>query len=118
MEEIGRRRRRQPAPPHVVQGALVEPDSDPARPWLTLLHDEVRPEVVAAEPSTVIWSSIWTRRPDARIHFDLPPSSDGGTDLQWTLLVGAPPPDAGLTGHMCKRLNQLINAELRYSFGQ
>jgi len=26
-------------------------------------------------------------------------------------------PGPSLVGHMCKRLNQLINAELRYSFG-
>ncbi|MEH3075558.1 MAG: hypothetical protein PGN11_02595 [Quadrisphaera sp.] len=33
-------------------------------------------------------------------------------------LVEEPPPDPALAGHLCKRLNQLINAELRYSFGQ
>jgi hypothetical protein len=34
------------------------------------------------------------------------------------LLVAEPLPDASLAGHLRKRLNQLVNAELRYSFGQ
>lgn len=118
MHEIGRRRRRQPAPPHVVREALIDPHRAPHRPWLDLLHDEVEPEVVDVGSTGLTWSSIWTRRPDARVHFDLPRSADGGTDLVWTLLVDDPAPDAALTGHMCKRLNQVINAELRYSFGQ
>jgi len=40
-----------------------------------------------------------------------------GCDLRWTLLDFEDPVPA-LVGHMCKRLNQLIIAELRYSFGQ
>ncbi len=115
--EIGRRRRRQPAPPHVVREALTHPDRDPSRPWLMLLDDEVRP-VVLDGTSDLAWSSLWTRRPDARVEFDLPRSADGGTDLAWILLVDEPVPDAALTGHLCKRLNQLLNANLRYSFGQ
>ena len=118
MHEIGRRRRSQPAPPHVVREALADPNRDPARPWLTLLPDEVRPDVLDEDAAGLTWSSIWTRRLDARVHFDLPRGSGGGTDLEWTLLVNDLAPDAALTGHMCKRLNQLINAELRYSFGQ
>ncbi len=43
---------------------------------------------------------------------------DGGTDLRWTLYVDEPVPDQSLTGHMRKRLNELINANLRYSYGQ
>jgi hypothetical protein len=71
--EIGSRRRNQPAPPHAVFEALADPDRDPARPWLTLLDDELRPQVVRSE---------------------------------------------ALVGHLGKRLNQLINANLRYTFGQ
>ena len=58
-------------------------------------------------------------RPDAIVRFDLPPDSNGyGTDLRWTLLVDEPTPDASLVGHMRKRINQLINANLRFTFGQ
>jgi hypothetical protein len=64
----------------------------------------------------VVWSSLWSSRPDARIRFDLTASS--GTYLRWTLLVDEPAPDASKLGHMRKRLNVLINANLRYSFGQ
>jgi len=54
--EIGSRKRNQPAPPHAVFEAPVEPDRDPSRPWLELLGDEVRPQVVRADAvSTVVW---------------------------------------------------------------
>ena len=119
MTEIGRRRRNQPAPPHVVFEALTYPDRPGARRWFELLDDEQRPRLLDAEaPSTVVWSSIWMKRPDAVITFDLHADGAGGTDLCWTLLVDDPAPDAALLGHMRKRLNVLINAELRYSFGQ
>lgn len=52
------------------------------------------------------------------VRFDLPSDGGGGTDLRWTLLVAEPLPESSLLGHMCKRLNQLINANLRYTFGQ
>jgi hypothetical protein len=42
----------------------------------------------------------------------------GGTDLRWILYVDKPPPDDAQIGHMRKRLNQLINANLRHAFGQ
>lgn len=119
MIEIGSRRRNQPAPPHVVFEALAAPDRDPSRPWLVLLDDEQRPRVIrSAAPSALVWSSLWTKRPDAVVEFELPRSTDGGTDLRWTLLVDEPAPDEALTAHLRKRLNQLINAELRHTFGQ
>ncbi|ADP81848.1 hypothetical protein [Pseudofrankia inefficax] len=119
MIEIGSRRRSQPAPPHVIFEALTEPDRDPTRPWLILLADEQRPRVLASTwPRELTWSSLWTKRPDATIHFELPPcATDGGTDLRWTLRVDEPLPDPGLTGHLRYRMNQLINANLRYTFG-
>lgn len=45
-------------------------------------------------------------------------SEGQGTDLTWSLLVDEPAPEPPLIGHLRKRLNVLINAELRYSFGQ
>jgi hypothetical protein len=117
--EIGRRRRSQPAPPHVVFAALSDVDRDHDRPWLQLLADEQRPRVLHSEkPSALTWSSLWIKRPDATVTFDLPLCSDGGTDLEWALHVDAPAPDDALVGHLRKRLNELINANLRYTFGQ
>jgi hypothetical protein len=117
--EIGSRRRNQPAPPHAVFEAVTNPDRDPSRPWLKLLYDEQRPETVRAEPPfRLVWTSIWMKRPDAIIELDLPSDGGGGTDFRWTLYVDDPPPDSALTGHMCRRLNELFNRDLRFSFGQ
>ena len=120
MIEAGSRQRNQPAPPHVVYEALTVPNRDPARQWLLLLDDERFPDIIEARvPDLVVWSSIWDRRPDARIRFELPRDRGRyGTDLNWVLLVDEPPPDASLLGHLRRRLNELINANLRYTFGQ
>lgn len=119
MIEIGSRKRNQPPPPLILFEALTQPDRDSSRPWLELLEDERRPQVLRAdEPSTVVWSSLWVKRPDAVVEFDLQPDGQTGTDLRWTLLVDEPIPDDALVGHIRKRLNQLINANLRYTFGQ
>ncbi len=116
MVEAGSRRRSQPAPPHIIYEALTQPECAGGRTWLHLLDDEVRPRIVESdEPGLVVWSSIWLKRPDAVIRFDLP-SGGSGTDLRWTLLVDEPLPVDAMLGHMRKRLNQLINADLRYSF--
>ncbi len=75
--------------------------------------------VESAAPDFVVWSSIWPRRSDVRVRFDLPPDrSEQGTDLTWTLLAGEPSPDQSFVGHMRKRVNELINRDLRLSFGQ
>jgi hypothetical protein len=120
MLEAGNRKRNQPAPPPVLFEALTQPNRDPARPWLELLDDEQSPRVLeASEPDLVVWSSLWIKRPDAIVRFELPRDNGGyGTDLRWILLVDEPMPDAALTGHLRKRLNQLINANLRFTFGQ
>jgi hypothetical protein len=91
VHEIGRRRRNQPAPPHIILEALTDLDRPGARPWLQLLHDEQLPRVLSTPaPSKVVWSSIWTKRPDAVTEFDLPSDGRSGTDLSWTLFVDDP----------------------------
>jgi hypothetical protein len=116
--EGGSRMRNQPAPPAAVFEALMSPDRDPARPWLILLQDERQPRILELEEaSRLTWSSLWVKRPDARVRFDLSPAG-GGTDLRWTLLLQEPLPEPGLLGHFRKRLNELINRDLRFTFGQ
>lgn len=118
MYELGSRCKQQPAPPHAVFEALVEPHRDPSRPWLVLLPDEQAPQVLSAQPFTeVIWSSLWPHRQELQIRFDLD-GDRSGTALRWTLATEQPLADDFAIGHMRKRLNVLINAELRYSFGQ
>lgn len=119
MHAIGSRQRSQPAPPHAVFAALTNPDRDPTRPWLTLLKDEQHPAVLdSTEPDLVVWTSLWPKHPTARLHFDLPPDNHGGTHLRWTLYVDSPDLDASTVGHLRHRINTLINANLRRSFGQ
>lgn len=118
MPEIGSRRRRQPAPPWAVFEDLCDPHRQPARPWLHLLDDEVEPTVLSASrPHQVVWSSLWTKRPEASVRFDL---AEVGceTELRWTLLVGEPLPDPAAIAHMRQRIGELINANLRYTYGQ
>ena len=101
----------------MVCAALSDPGGDPVRPWLHLLADEQPPRVLRAEPPhLVVWSSLWPRRPDARVRFELTPRG-AETLLTWTLLVDPPMPDDALLGHLRKRLNQLVNAGLRGTFG-
>jgi hypothetical protein len=117
--EIGSRARTLPAPPPVVWDSLVEPRRPGARPWLHLLADEVEPRVLTAEkPGQAVWSSLWPSRPDDQIQFALAASPDGGTLLRFTLLTPGEAPDQSKTGHLRRRLNQLLFADLRFSFGQ
>lgn len=119
MIELGARTRNQPAPPHVLFEALTQFHRDLTRPWLVLLDDEQEPAIVEAQsPHLVVWSSLWPHRPSARIRFELPSDGGDGTDLRWTLEVDPPSPDESAIGHMRKRINELVNANLRYSFGQ
>lgn len=98
----------------------MKPHRDPTRSWLQLVADEQLPVVLEEDrPYLVVWSSLWPRRPDAVIRIELRADPSGqGTALSWTLFVDEPVPDAALLGHPRKRINELINAELRYSFGQ
>ena len=120
MIEVGKRKRNQPAPPRIVYEALVTPNRDPARQWLKLAVDEQPPGILdSIVPELVVWSSLWPSRPDAVLRFELPVDAGGqGTDLTWTLLVDQPEPAPPVLGHLRERINVLINAELRYSFGQ
>jgi hypothetical protein len=116
--EIGSRARRLPAPPSVVWESLVEPHRPGSRPWLNLLPDEAEPRVLAAEkPERVVWSSLWPSRPNDQVHLELT-AVGGETSLKFTLLTPDEPPDQSKTGHLRRRLNRLLFADLRFSYGQ
>ncbi|RYJ04725.1 MAG: hypothetical protein EON52_15295 [Actinomycetales bacterium] len=116
--EYGRRGRNLPAPPAVVWADLVSPRTEGPRPWLRLLDDEVPPQVLeSSSPGRVVWSSLWPSRPTDWIDMTLEPE-DGGTHLTFVVLTDAPPPDASKRGHVLKRINQLLFADLRFTYGQ
>lgn len=119
--EAARRRKSQPAPPHVVFEALTQPDRDPARPWMRLEGDEVRPTVIHAQPPhELVWSSLWPAHPEALVHLQLAQrTDDSGTDLTWTLLLPHDTVDAVGAEEiraLRRRLNRLINGHLREAF--
>jgi hypothetical protein len=116
--ELGSRQRPQPAPASVVWSSLVHPRDPSARQWLDLLDDEVDPRILdKAEPTLVIWSSLWTDRPSDTIRFDIQPDGQG-CRLRWTLFTPDSPPSQSRLGHLRFRLNVLINEQLRLSYGQ
>ncbi|MGU3586686.1 hypothetical protein ACLBYD_26400 [Rhodococcus sp. C26F] len=81
--------------------------------------DEQRPEIIETiEPHLVVWTSIWPWRRDARIRFELSGSRRSDTTVCWTLTVDDPIPDDETIIRMRKRVNELINANLRFTFGQ
>jgi hypothetical protein len=115
---LGSRERRLPAPPAVVRRSLAEPHQPGARPWLHLLDDEVAPVVVDdGDPDRLAWRSLWPRRPDLLLTFRLRPVS-AETALRWTLTAAGEPPEESLTGHLRYRVNHLLWADLRLSYGQ
>lgn len=118
MFEIGSRAQKLPAPPSMVWGSLAQPQRKESRPWLSLASNEVAPTIlVADEPHRVVWSSLWPSRPNDQVHFDL--SAIGfETMLKFTLLTPDEPPDQSTTGHLRYRLNYLLFADLRFSYGQ
>jgi hypothetical protein len=116
--ELGRRTDTLPAPPWAVWESLTEPRRKEAREWLMLLEDEIDPKVVeSVRASLVVWSSIWPPTPEQVIRFDLEPDGGSGTRLTWTLTSPTPLEDPGALGHRRYRLNRLIWADLRYSYG-
>lgn len=118
---IADRTRSQPPPAHVVLETLRVPNADPIRPWLELVQDEIGPWITHLEGSDqVIWTSLWPRRPDLFITFTVTPESGGvGCRLRFVVTADATwPVEDGLVGQVRYRLNQLINGNLRCSYGQ
>ncbi|GLX01369.1 hypothetical protein [Microtetraspora sp. NBRC 16547] len=118
MIELGSRERKQPPPPHIVWESLADPRRPGGRQWLDLHPDEVDPRILqAVKPELVVWSSLWPERPDDEIRFDIRPA-ENGCALRWTLLTPGEVPEQAVIGHLRYRLNFLINAQLRFSYGQ
>ncbi|MGN6132508.1 MAG: hypothetical protein ACTHOK_19430 [Nocardioidaceae bacterium] len=88
----GSRARKLPAPPPIVWDSLTSPQKPGARPWLDLLEDDqILLELAADETET---------------------------SLRFTLLTPDERPDDSKTGHIRRRINQLLFADLRFSYGQ
>lgn len=109
------RSKMQPPPAWAIYEALSDPLADQARrEWLHLHDGEVPPRVLLAIPhSLVIWSSLWPDRPDDEIRLDIDDER-----CTWTLMGEAAEHDEERLDQLRYRLDVIINADLRYSFGQ
>jgi hypothetical protein len=117
MIPVASKRRGQPAPPFIIAPMLAEPNKYPTHPWMTLLAGEEWPTVLRArKPEYVLWSSLWPDFTGVEVQFELAATAGGGTDLRWTLLAPGPLAVEAVAG-VRHRINYLINAELRLSFG-
>ncbi len=118
MQELGRRRQRMPPPAGILWADLAAPRRDGPRVWLSLLDDERWPSVLeSVEGERVMWSSPWPHRPADRIVLEVAPDPNGST-LEFVWLAGDPLPTESTIAHIRKRLNVLLFAELRFSYGQ
>lgn len=111
---LGTRSKQQPAPPHVVAEALAEPRRAAGRDWLSLLSGEVEPRT-AQDETGIVWTSLWPERPEAQVRFTVSGGASG-TDLRWTL-HDVDDPGPLLTRRLCRRLDEIVNRDLRYGFG-
>jgi hypothetical protein len=118
--------------PQVAGTNVVKPTPEPrlrcSSSWLSrtggpvarrnLKDDEIEPRVVSAtKPDRVVWSTLWPSRPNDQVHFELTAVASE-TLLRFTLLTPDDPPVESKTGDLRRRLNQLLFAELRFSYGQ
>jgi hypothetical protein len=114
MRPLRTRGKAQPPPAHALFEALSNPAADQRRRWLHLLEDELAPVVLRADPpGTAVWSSLWNDRPDDVIRFDIRDEY-----LTWTLLGEAAEEDEPRLTALHHRINGIVNADLRLSFGQ
>jgi hypothetical protein len=60
---------------------------------------------------------IWPKTPDEVIRLEVAPDAHAGTTLTWTL-TSPYELDSSVIGHQRFRLNKLLWADLRYSYGQ
>jgi hypothetical protein len=111
---LRRRSKSQPPPAWAIYEALSDPIADQARrEWLDLHDGELPPRIVQAVfPSLVVWASLWPDRPDDQIRFDIEDQR-----LTWTLMGEASDADEERLDQLRYRLDVMINAGLRISFG-
>jgi len=81
-------------------------------------HSTAADSAVSHSPHPTCAPTVWPWRADARIRFELSGSTHGSTTVCWRLTVDESTPDDETIVRMRKRVNELINAKLRATFGQ
>ena len=92
----------------------VEPDRHRRRVRAAAadLRQVKRTVVQAVFPSLVVWASLWPDRPDDQIRFDIEDQR-----FTWTLMGVASAAAEERLAQLRYRLDVMINADLRISFG-
>jgi len=118
VEVVGRRGGTLPAPPRIVFDALAEPHRPNTRAWLELRGSELEPTVVETNPPTrLVWTAPWPDRPEDRIEILIRAAPGGESHVEWVLWsVDGTPPDSRKRSF--QRLQEMIQRDLRLSFGQ
>jgi hypothetical protein len=118
MPVINGRRRKQPMPPRVLFDTLCTPTSGQPREWLHLQPPEQTPVVLRASATDeVVWSSLWPDVREASIRFVI--EQDGpGSRLTWAIELPDDLVDDAKRKHLRRRVDELINRDLRLAFGQ
>lgn len=84
-----------------------------------MLDDEVEPTVLrSVEERSIVWSSLWPSRPRDEVWLEVADAGGGETLLTFRLLTPDEAPDESKLGHLRFRLNHLLFADLRFSYGQ
>jgi hypothetical protein len=106
-----------PAPPAVVWDDLVAPRTTGARPWLVLEAEEVPPRVLESErPGRVVWSSLWTDRPDDVVTLDLT-RAGAGSKLRVRVSTPDAAPEDDDVARVSRRMGQPLYGGLRLTYG-
>lgn len=112
------RRKTQAPPPWVIWEALPDPFRPDDRSWFDVGPGERHPVVLSeTKPHTLVWSSIWTDRPQSTIEILIEPAGSGSS-VTWTLVGPEGELDEAEIRLRRYRLDQVINGQLRDTFDQ
>jgi hypothetical protein len=115
---LAQRRKTQPPPPWIIWELLSDPFQSEDRPWFDRRDGEQPPMILSAtKPQAITRSSIWSDHAELIIEFQIEPCGPGAA-VTWTLLGPEGCLDDLEIRQRRRRLNQLINGQLRDTFDQ
>ena len=108
---VGRRRKAQAPPVHVMVAALADPTTR-NRPWLDLADGEVAPVVRGVGHDRVVWASLWPEHAEDRVELLVAAHEGTGCLVEWRLWSPVAREGPSVRAR-CRRLQEIINRDLR-----